>query len=130
MVVQLRSQPFFSLKSDRLLEQISWPKKVENFSYCFTKACLKGTEEVMPVLDPLQRGVELPLQFPGDADAEDLADLVPGQTPQPNLAGTFEDAMDGEVALEDEIAAVLDLVDGVEPVQVHRASLPVGELRS
>lgn len=30
------SKPFFSLKSDRLLEQISWRKKVETFSYCFT----------------------------------------------------------------------------------------------
>ena len=56
--------------------------------------------------------------------------LVRGQAPQANLAGTFEDAVDGEVALEDEIAAVLDLVDGVKPVQVHRASLPVGEFRS
>ena len=36
----------------------------------------------------------------------------------------------GEVALEDEIAAVLDLVDGVEPVQIHRAPLPFGELRA
>src|SRR4030095_6357197 len=35
------SKPFFSLKSDRLLEQISLRKNVENFSYCFTKACLK-----------------------------------------------------------------------------------------
>ena len=83
----------------------------------------------MPVLDLLQRGVELPLQLLGDADAEDLADLVRGQPPQPDLAGAFEDAVDGEVALEDEIAAVLDLVDGVEPAQVHRAPLPLGELR-
>ena len=37
--------------------------------------------------------------------AENLADLVRGQPPQPNLAGTFEDAVDGEVAFEDEIAA-------------------------
>src|SRR5271157_131428 len=74
--------------------------------------------------------MEFPLQFLGNADAENLADLVRGQPPQPNLAGTFEDAVDGEVALEDEIAAVLDLVDGVEPVQVHGASLPFGELRS
>ncbi len=64
----------------------------------------------MPVLDLLERGVEFPLQFLGDADAEDLADLVRGQPPQPDLAGPFEDAVNGEVALEDEIAAVLDLV--------------------
>src|SRR5258708_37495303 len=70
-----------------------------------------GPEDMMPVLDLLQRGVELALQFLGDAYAEDLADLVRGQSPQPNLAGAFENAMDGEVALEDEIAAVLDLID-------------------
>ena len=38
--------------------------------------------------------------------------------------------MDGEASIEDEIAAVLDLVDSVEPAQVHGAAHPVGELRS
>jgi hypothetical protein len=33
------------------------------------------------------------------------------------------------VALEDEIAAVLDLVDGVEAVQIQSDPLPIGELR-
>jgi hypothetical protein len=37
-----------------------------------------GAEDGMPVLDLLQRGVEFPLRFPGEADAEDLADLVRG----------------------------------------------------
>ncbi len=37
--------------------------------------------------------------------------------------------MNGEVAFEDEIAAVLDLMSGVETVQIHSASLPLGELR-
>ena len=54
-----------------------------------------GPEDMMPVLDLLQRGVEFPLQFLGEADAEDLTDLVRGQPPQPNLAGAFEDAVDG-----------------------------------
>src|SRR5437879_11031566 len=60
-----------------------------------------GPEDMMPVLDLLQRGVEFPLQFLGDADAEDLADLVRGQPPQPNLAGAFEHAVDGEVRSEE-----------------------------
>ncbi len=34
-------QPFFSPKSERLLEQISLRKKVENFSYCLRNALLK-----------------------------------------------------------------------------------------
>src|ERR1019366_659487 len=66
-----------------------------------------GAEDVMPVLDLFQRGVEFALQLLGDADAEDLADPVRGQPPQPNLAGAFEDAVNGEVALEDEIDAIL-----------------------
>ena len=75
-----------------------------------------GAEDVAPVLDRPQRGVEFLLQLFGDADAEDLADHLRGQTTQLNLAGAFEDAVDGEMALAAEIAAVLDLVDGVEPV--------------
>jgi hypothetical protein len=46
-----------------------------------------------------------------------------GQPEQPNLAGAFEDATDGEVALENEIAVVLDLADGVVPVQIPSAPL-------
>jgi len=70
---------------------------------------------MMPVLDLLQRGVEFPLQLFGDAAAEDLRDLVGGQPLEAHLATTLEDPVNGEVALEDEIAAVLDLVDRVEP---------------
>ena len=33
------------------------------------------------------------------------------------------------MALEDKIAAILNLVDGVKPVQIHRVPLPLGELR-
>jgi len=87
-----------------------------------------GAEDVMPVLNLLQRRVELPLQFLGEADPEDLADLVGGQPPQPHLAGTFDDVVDGEVALEDKIAAVFDLVNSIESAQIHRVPLPLGEL--
>jgi len=37
--------------------------------------------------------------------------------------------VDGEIALEDEIAAILDLVDGIEARQVHRHAFLVGEFR-
>ena len=59
---------------------------------------------MMSVLDLLQCGIEFPFQFLGEADAEDLADLVCAEPPQPNLAGPFEDTVNGEAALEDEIA--------------------------
>ena len=62
-----------------------------------------GPENVMPVLDLLQRGMEFSLQLFGDTAAEDLADLVRREPPQPDLAGTLEDAVDREIPLEDEL---------------------------
>ena len=57
--------------------------------------------------------LSFPFQFLGDADVEHLTDFAGGQPPQPDLAGAFEDAVNGEVALEYENVAVLDLVDGL-----------------
>ena len=56
--------------------------------------------------------------------------LLRGQAPQPELAAPLKDFVDGEVPFEDEVAAVLDLGDGVEARQVHAAALLLGELRS
>ena len=38
--------------------------------------------------------------------------------------------MNGEVAFEDEIAAVLDLVDGVKAAEIDGGALALGELRT
>jgi len=46
--------------------------------------------------------------------AEDRSDLVGAEPPQAELAAALEQLVDGEVALEDEVAAILDLRDGVE----------------
>src|SRR5207245_7613686 len=78
-----------------------------------------GAEDMMAVLDLLQCGVELAWQAPGEAGAEDFRDLLSRKAPQPQLARALEEAMDGKVAFEDEIAAVLDLADGIEAPQVH-----------
>src|SRR5882724_8790230 len=61
-----------------------------------------GPEDMMSVLNLLQGGIELALQLVGDAAAENLGDLVGRQPPKSNLAGPFEDPVNGEVALEDE----------------------------
>jgi hypothetical protein len=104
-------------------------KKVENFFVLFKESIFPvGPKDVMPMLDLLQGGVQLAGQAAGDAGAEDFRDLLGGEAPQPQLAGALEEAMDGKVALEDEIPAVLDLTDGVEAPQVHGGSLPPGEL--
>jgi hypothetical protein len=87
-----------------------------------------GPKDVMAMLDLLQGGVQLAAQPAGEPGAEDFRDLVGGQAPQPQLTTALEQAMDREVALEDEIAAILDLADGVEAPQVHGGSLAPGEL--
>src|SRR5207249_3509037 len=78
-----------------------------------------SAEDVMAVLDLLQGGVQLAGQAAGDAGAEDFRDLLGRETPQTQLATALEEAMDGEVAFEDEIAAVLDLTNSIEAPQVH-----------
>src|SRR5207245_1677691 len=71
-------------------------------------------EDVMPVLDPFDRGEELAPEASSQPDAEDLADAVGGQAPEPHLASPLEDLVDGKVALENEIATVFDLGNGIE----------------
>jgi predicted ArsR family transcriptional regulator len=68
----------------------------------------------MTVLDAIDDGGELALHPTAHARAEDLGDLVGGQPPQAELAAAFEQLVDGEVALEDEVAAILDLSDRIK----------------
>ena len=64
------------------------------------------------------------------AHAEDVADPVGGQPPKADLAASLEDLVNGEMAFEDEVPAILDLGDGVEPRQVHLAAFFFGKLRA
>src|ERR1700745_580067 len=73
-----------------------------------------GAEDMMAVLDAIDDGGQLAAHVAVQAHAKDLDDLVGGQSPQAELATAFEQLVDGEVALEDEVAAILDLGDGVE----------------
>jgi hypothetical protein len=63
-------------------------------------------------------------------DAEDLTDAVGREAPQADLAAALEDLVDGKVTLENEVATVLNLGDGVEAGQVHLAPFFFGELRT
>lgn len=49
-----------------------------------------------------------------EADAENLAALLRGQSPEAQFAATFEEFVNGEMALGDEVVAVLDLRDGIK----------------
>jgi hypothetical protein len=66
-------------------------------------------ENVMPVLDLIDRHRQFSAQSLIQPDAEDLADAVGREPPQSDFATTLEDFVDGEVAFEDEVPAALDL---------------------
>ena len=73
-----------------------------------------GAEDVMAVLDAIDDGGELAAHPAVQAGAEDLGDLVAGQPPQAEFAAALEQLMDGKVALEDEVATILDLGDRIK----------------
>ena len=62
-------------------------------------------EDMMSLRHLLEYGVQLPLVPPGQAQAEELGDLVGGQLSEAELAGPREERVNREAALEDEIAA-------------------------
>ena len=78
---------------------------------------------MMAVLDAIDDGGELALHSTVHAGAEDLGDLVGSQAPQAELAAAFEQLVDREVALEDEVAAIFDLGDRVEARQIDLLAL-------
>src|SRR5215469_2304074 len=83
----------------------------------------------MAMVDLFDDGGEFPAQLLGESQAEDLADAIGSDAPQTDFATAFEDFVDGEVTLEDEIAAVLDLGDGIETRESHLAAFFFGKLR-
>jgi hypothetical protein len=66
-----------------------------------------GAEDVMAVLDLLKDGSELSGQPFVQPHAEDLADAVGSESPESDLTTALEDLVDREMALEDEIPAVM-----------------------
>jgi hypothetical protein len=88
-----------------------------------------GAEDVMAVLDTIDDGGELAAHSAVDTRAEDLGDLVGRQPPQAELAAAFEQLVDGKVALEDEVAAILDLGDRIKAREIELIALFGGEFR-
>src|SRR6478609_6827034 len=68
-----------------------------------------GAEDVMAVLNAIDDGGQLAAHPAVQTGAEDLSDFVCSQAPQAELAAALEQFVDGEVAPEDEVAAILDL---------------------
>ena len=88
-----------------------------------------GAKNVMTMLDLVDDGGQFAAQALVQADAENLADPVGRQAPKADLATAFEDLVNGEVAFEDEIPAVLDLRNGIEARQVHLGAFLFGKFR-
>jgi hypothetical protein len=89
---------------------------VENFSYIR--------------VEPFQHAVQLAAHPLVLADAEDLGDFVGGEAEYSQLTGALEDLVDGEMAPEDEVAAVLDLIQRVGAPQVDSHPVLGGKLGS
>src|SRR5690348_8065197 len=84
----------------------------------------------MAMVDLLQRALEFAAPPPADPKTEDLSDFVGQQSKQTHIARTFEQFMNREVAPEDEIPAVLDLLNRMVALQIDRLSIGFAELRS
>jgi hypothetical protein len=55
--------------------------------------------------------------------------LIGGEAEQSHFAGLLKYLVDGEMAIEDEVAAVFDLIDGVLAIQGDGFAILLGELR-
>src|SRR3954447_26842913 len=93
-------------------------------------ALAAGAEDVMAVLNLFQHALQLSPEPLIDTEAEDLRDLVRQQAQQSDVARPLEQLVDGEVATEDQVEAVLDLLDGIVAAQVDRLPILTRELRS
>jgi hypothetical protein len=80
-------------------------------------------EDVVPVPDLVNHRGELSPQSFVQPDAEDFTDAVRRQPPQTEFATSPEDLVDGEVTFENEVPAVLDMSNRIEPRQAHPAAL-------
>src|SRR5262249_11441838 len=86
-------------------------------------------KDMVAMLDLIDDGSELAAVPAVDARAEDRADPVSGQPPQTEFAASLEQFVDWKVALEHEVAAILDLGDGIEARQIELFAFLGGELR-
>ena len=84
----------------------------------------------MTMLNLVDDSAELAAQLLGQPHAKEFGDAVGAQSPKADLAAALENLVDREVALEDEVAAVLDLADGVKARQIDLFALPLGKLWS
>ena len=122
---------FLQMKVSEVVAAYFASEESEELLVLFDKGVLEvGSQDVMTMLDSLQGRMHFALKPFFDALTEELRDFVSGQKQKPQLAGALKEVSDREVALKDEVAAVLDLADGVKAMKVHRFSLSLREFGS
>ena len=122
---------FLQMKVSEVVAAHFASEESEKLLVLFDKGVLEvGSQDVMTMLDSLQGRVHFALKPFFDALTKELGDFVSGQKQKPQLAGALKEVSDREVVLEDKVAAVLNLTDGVEAMKVHRLSLMLREFRS
>ena len=122
---------FLQMKVREVIAAHFASEESEKLLVLFDKSVLKiSSQDVMTMLDSLQGRVHFALELFADALTEELRDFISRQEQKPQLAGALEEVSDREVALKDEVAAVLNLADGVEARKVHGFSLLLREFRS
>ena len=85
---------------------------------------------MVAMLDLIDEGEELAAVIAAQPCAEDLGNLVGSQAPQTKFTASLEQLVDGKVAFEYIVEAILDLTDGISTGQPDLAALLGGELRS
>src|ERR1700756_3687049 len=109
------SNPFLRRKSVRLFGDQLVAQEGEELFVLLQEGILEvGAKDMVAVVDAIDDGGELAVHSPVHPSAEDLSDFVRRQPPQAELAAAFEQLVDGEVALEDEVATILDLGDRIK----------------
>ena len=99
------------------------------FFILFGKGMFKvGAQDMMAMVDPFERGMELSLKVPGDPLAEDLRDLLGGQFNETEFTGALEEFVDGKGLPKDKVEAIFHLAEGIEAAQVHGVAFSFGEL--
>ena len=82
----------------------------------------------MPMIELFQAAVQLAADSLVFANPKDLGDLVGGEAEDSQFASALEDLVNGEIPPEDEIPAVLQLVQGIATPQVDGGPVFLGEL--
>src|SRR5262245_596827 len=122
---------FLQMKVSEVVAAHFASEESEKLLVLFDKSVLEiGSQDMMTMLDSLQGRVYFALKLLANALTEELRDFVSGQKQKPQLAGALKEVSDGEVALKDEVAAVLNLADGVKAMKIHRFSLSFREFQS